>query len=95
MDKIIVLTGKFQNDITSIEKIARSNGFSTASMLTDETNLLLVGDGSKSYWATSETGKLIHQATRANNQGKKIEILYELEFISQVKNSTNLVSAEL
>ena len=80
MKKTIVLTGKFIKKIEAVKQLLEEGGFEVSNSLDNKTQILLVGDGEKSYWATSETGNLIHKATRFNNHGSDVEIFFEKEF---------------
>lgn len=95
MKNKIVITGKFRTDKDSLDRIIQQRGLILVSKLDKDTSFLLIGDGSKSYWATSQTGKLIHKATRCNMSGCHIEIVFELEFIDQIKRSNYKPSVKI
>lgn len=77
--KKVVLTGEFLTDINQIKDTLFRYEFEVIKNLDDSVSFLIVGDACKSYWATSRTGILIHEVTRLELKGKKIEILYEAE----------------
>ena len=87
--KNIILTGEFKTEASILSDLIKKSGYSIAKDLDDNIDVLLVGDGSKSYWASSPTGILIHEATRLAMNGSQVEILYETEFIDQLKDQTS------
>ncbi|MBT4792007.1 MAG: hypothetical protein HON90_10580 [Halobacteriovoraceae bacterium] len=95
MKKLIVLTGKFIKDIKTAKQLVQREGFEVQESLDDNTQVLLVGDGEKSYWATSETGNLIHEATRFNNKGSAIEIMFEIDFFNDLSSKNTSIQAQI
>ena len=71
MSKTAVLTGQFLSDIESVEDILKKYKIETVREIQEDTTLLVIGEGTKSYWASSPTGTLIHEATRRSLNGSE------------------------
>lgn len=82
MQKKVILSGTFLTDINLINRSFVQNGYAITPELTSDTALLVIGEGARSYWATSSTGTLLHEAVRMQNSGSKIQILYESDLLN-------------
>jgi len=84
--KKVVLTGEFLNGVKELKRVLYSAGYETVKNLDTDVSYLIVGDANKSYWATSRTGILIHEVTRLELKGQKIDVLYESELEDKLRN---------
>jgi|GEM_PF-6639660 hypothetical protein len=92
--KKVVMTGEFLTDINEWRKTLNSVGFEITKNLNFEVSYLVVGDACRSYWASSRTGVLIHEATRMELNGQNIEVINESELQDKLRN-LNPLSSEL
>lgn len=83
--KEAVLTGNFFN-FDEIKKILLKENFKINNKINEKTSLLIVGSASRSYFASSPVGLLIHQATKLEITGQDIKVIYESEFEKRDSN---------